>query len=144
MRRFQFFRACFPVLALGLLAVVGCGSGGSTVTGNVTFNGKPVQEGYVNFYPTDGKSAPAGGAIKDGRYSVRNVAPGKNRVEVTSTPTGGTAASSMEETLKSKETKLPDNMIAPKDQGNNATHEISGSTELNLDIKTAVSSDGKR
>jgi hypothetical protein len=144
MSRFQFWVVGFPAIAIGLSALVGCGASGSTVTGNVTFNGKPVQEGYVNFYPTDGKSAPAGGAIKDGRYSVRNVSPGKNRVEVTSTPTGGTAASSMEETVKSKETKRPDNMVAPNDQGNNATHEISGSTELNLDLKTSISSDGKR
>jgi len=143
MRRFHFFRASFPILALGLLAAVGCGSKGSTVSGTVTFNGKPVPEGYINFYPADGKSAPAGGAIKDGRYSVSNVAVGKNRVEVTSNPSG-TAPSSMDESIKAKETKRSADTIALTDQGNSQTHEISGSTELNLDIKTSNSSDGKR
>jgi hypothetical protein len=59
--------------ALALLALAGCGEGArmGDVSGAVTFDGKPVEDGAITFVPADGKSPTAGGAIKDGRYAVR-------------------------------------------------------------------------
>lgn len=140
-----FLRVVVPTLVILALAA-GCGGSGSTVSGTVTFNGQPVERGYINFYPADGKGAPVGGEIKGGKYTVRNVSPGKNRVDVTSTPlSAGNAPSTMDEGIKAaKDAKRAPDEVGPKDEGNGKEHEIgTGSTELNLTIKTASSSDGK-
>lgn len=69
-------RICEQVLPLGLLAltslVVGCGegdSGGATVKGIVTFQGKPVSEGAITFVP-HGKPAAWSSIAADGTFSL--------------------------------------------------------------------------
>jgi hypothetical protein len=53
------------------LILAGCSSNNlAVVKGAVTFDGKPIEKGAINFYPADGKSSTAGGEIKDGQYSV--------------------------------------------------------------------------
>ncbi|WP_417383537.1 hypothetical protein [Gimesia sp.] len=43
------------------------------VTGNVTFDGKPVSQGEIWFIPAAGREAPQAGAIiKEGQYRVEN------------------------------------------------------------------------
>ena len=44
----------FLVLCLALLACLGCG-GTATVSGNVTYAGKPVERGRISFLPLDDK-----------------------------------------------------------------------------------------
>ncbi len=64
--------------ALILIAVCAIGCGGSIgdlpdkfeVTGSVTFDGEPVEDGAIVFDSADGQSTPVGGAIVDGKYSV--------------------------------------------------------------------------
>src|SRR5262245_50489194 len=144
MNRSIFLRTSFTVLILCLASVLGCGGNGSTVSGTVTFNGEPIENGHINFYPADGKGAPVGGEIKNGKYTAKNVTPGKNKVEVISyAKTPGTG--SMDDAIKAaKDAKLPADMVAPNDEGNGQTHEIgTGSSELNLTLKTRVSTDGK-
>lgn len=142
MSRSGFQRSCFLIFAFVLLGCLGCGGQGSTVSGTVTYNGQPVEKGHINFIPADGKGTPVGGDIKNGQYSVKGVAPGKNRVEVSSYTTAAT--DSMGDATKDKKAKLPADAIAPNDEGNGKTHEIgSGSTELDLKLTTASSSDGK-
>lgn len=53
-------------------AVAGCDSGPptGTVSGDVRFEGQPVEKGTITFYPTDGKSPTSGGEITGGKYSV--------------------------------------------------------------------------
>lgn len=70
---------------LGLVIWAGCGksSGGVTVSGTVTFDGRPVEEGYVTFSPADGKGPARGGPIKDGKFTVTDVMPGEKIVSVT-------------------------------------------------------------
>jgi len=56
----------------------GCGSSEEgpqrmVVTGQVTYDGKPVSQGEIWFLPAEGRSAPQAGAkIKDGKYRVEN------------------------------------------------------------------------
>jgi putative membrane-bound dehydrogenase-like protein len=52
------------------------------VTGNVTFAGKPVESGAIQFDATDAKQPTVAGEIKRGRYSV-NVQPGDANVRFT-------------------------------------------------------------
>jgi hypothetical protein len=61
---------------LGCIATAGCGPSGSSVSGKITLNGSPVSDGYVTFFPEDGKSPAQGAQIKDGAYSVSGVVPG--------------------------------------------------------------------
>jgi len=64
------------------LLLAGCGGDGRIdVAGQVTFDGKPIDQGTIDFVPADGEGPTAGGLIQGGRYSVR-VAPGKKRVEI--------------------------------------------------------------
>jgi hypothetical protein len=68
--------------AVGLL--VGCSGEGDTgeVSGTVNFDGKPVEDGAINFFPTDGKSPTAGDVIKDGKYSINKVPVGNMKVTI--------------------------------------------------------------
>jgi hypothetical protein len=63
-------RILAALLALTLFG--GCGSGlpeRGKVTGKVTFNGKPVPQGTVTFYPKTGRSA-SGRIQPDGTYTL--------------------------------------------------------------------------
>ena len=73
-------------IAVGLvacaLAAAGCdGSGLADVSGTVTVDGTPIEEGAITFYPVDGQGQTAGGPIKDGKYSVP-VSVGKMKVSI--------------------------------------------------------------
>ena len=60
--------AALVAAAAGLLS--GCGSSLATVSGTVTYDGKPVEDGYITFTPADGKGKDGGGPIKNGHYRV--------------------------------------------------------------------------
>jgi hypothetical protein len=53
----------------------------SEINGTVTVEGTPVGAGSITFFPADGQGPTAGGAIKDGKYSVK-VPPGKLKVSI--------------------------------------------------------------
>jgi hypothetical protein len=66
-------------LALGLCC--GCSGGKPTVSGEVTLDGKPLEEGIIRFVPADGKSQTASAPISKGRYRAEPP-PGEHRVEI--------------------------------------------------------------
>ncbi len=57
-----------------LLTLAGCGIEGPervVVTGEVTYQGQPLEKGQIRFVPAPGSKAPASGAlVVDGRYTV--------------------------------------------------------------------------
>lgn len=72
-----------------LILSLGCSPGGperAAVSGTVKINGRPVSQGAINFFPTEGNKGPeAGTNIMDGQYKIdRATGPvlGKNRVEL--------------------------------------------------------------
>jgi hypothetical protein len=70
------------LLALSLLVVLGCGSDNTIRwTGEVTFEGTPVESGSIRFEPVGGQGQTAGAAIIQGKYSVE-LTPGKYNLEV--------------------------------------------------------------
>jgi hypothetical protein len=81
-RRPFFLPAVVPLLAAALLT--GCGSP-CAVSGDVTYEGQPVEQGQITFYPADGKGPPAGAPISRGRYEVSGLVPGPKLVEITAT-----------------------------------------------------------
>jgi hypothetical protein len=72
----------FAGLAVCALLAAGCdGSGMADVSGTVTVDGTPIEEGAITFFPIDGQGPTAGGPIKDGKYSVK-VPLGKMKVTI--------------------------------------------------------------
>jgi hypothetical protein len=71
---------------LGLFALAGCSEEKNEVTGTVTFDDKPIEEGVIKFEPVDKNSPlhPEGGIIKDGKYTVK-AKPGSYKVTVEAT-----------------------------------------------------------
>jgi hypothetical protein len=65
---------------------IGCGGSNlATVQGNVTFDGKPVEQGLIVFEPADGAGPVAGGTIQNGKYRLASeggVVPGKMIVRI--------------------------------------------------------------
>ena len=83
----------FTGSGLGLLLVaciLGCsgrtGPERAIVSGSVTYDGQPVDDGMIRFVPAEGTKAPVSGAvIKAGRYTVDShggVPVGTRRVEI--------------------------------------------------------------
>jgi hypothetical protein len=74
------------ILALACLWSAGCSGGLAEVSGTVHLDGRPIEEGAINFIPIEGTQGPASGAaIRDGKYHIprsKGVAPGKHRVEL--------------------------------------------------------------
>ncbi|MCC9607587.1 hypothetical protein LOC68_11995 [Blastopirellula sp. JC732] len=69
--------------ALLLAASVGCsGDGKTTVQGVATFNGQPIEKGYVELAPVGGVGQFASAEIKDGKFTLRTN-PGMRQVKVT-------------------------------------------------------------
>ena len=97
--------ACF-LLSLALVSGSGCsdGSGLQPVSGTVSFQGKPLDQGAIQFLPVEGSRTESGAGIKDGQYSIpaeNGLAPGKYKVTVFSYDERGA--------------KIPDNTTMPGD-----------------------------
>ena len=77
-------------LCTGTAAIVGCGGDGIErvgVSGTVSYQGQPVQEGMISFEP-QGAGTPAGAIIKDGKYDATGtgaVPVGRYRVRISAT-----------------------------------------------------------
>lgn len=55
-----------------MLALLGCGGKVMVpVSGAVSFNGTPVEEGEIVFQPEDASEAPDAGAIKNGEFAFK-------------------------------------------------------------------------
>jgi len=79
-------RFCWSLLFLLCMIDSGCGQRErwATLSGSVSFNGEPVQQGTILFYPEKGQVA--GAAIENGKYAISSApgaALGTNRVEIT-------------------------------------------------------------
>jgi hypothetical protein len=53
-----------------LILLSGCGSPYQALTGEVTFNGKPLPEGSISLVPEEKNGAGAVAIIKNGRFSI--------------------------------------------------------------------------
>jgi hypothetical protein len=119
------------------LFVSGCGGDTGRVTGEVTYEGKPVEQGMISFQPADGKGPSAGGIIENGRYTATKVPPGPKVVQIEATPATGSVRISSEERAKApKSGGKPNRLIPPKAEGNNAKVEIKvGDQKLDFHLK---------
>jgi hypothetical protein len=103
--------ATLPVLAL--VSTIGCGGGSGgvkkvTVTGSVTYDGKPVENGLVTFTLAEAGlkgGSNAQGPVVNGKFSVPGVSPGNNSVTVTG---GGPAPQDQGPMTYDNRAKMPD------------------------------------
>ncbi|MBA4063589.1 MAG: carboxypeptidase regulatory-like domain-containing protein [Isosphaera sp.] len=75
------------VLAAALVAAAGCGTAeewGGTVSGTVTFDGRPLRSGAVTLVGADGRAR--NGEVVDGRYAVEAPPLGPCKVLVVTAP----------------------------------------------------------
>jgi len=71
--------------SMTVLCLTGCGPSGPNlhrVAGTVTFDGKPVEEGRIQFRAVDGDQRAFSGMIESGEYELETVS-GKMSVEIT-------------------------------------------------------------
>ncbi len=61
------------MVLLSALAAAGCGPSTISVSGKVTYEGEPVEEGSIAFEAPDGSSPSVGGRIEKGEYRVADV-----------------------------------------------------------------------
>jgi hypothetical protein len=121
------------LVALSVAFAGGCGSSSSTVSGDVTYEGQPVGNGRITFFPADGKGPVAGGPIVNGHYKVANQFPGRKVVKIEAVKAVPFARSSEEMARMAAANQArgdgsglidPADVIPPDAQGNNATVEI--------------------
>jgi hypothetical protein len=69
---------------VGAVAILlpGCSRPVGTVSGKVTYQGKPLKGGSVGFVSSEGRLSFASGIKEDGTYSVPNIAGGSYKVTV--------------------------------------------------------------
>jgi len=74
------------VISACLLVVGGCGeSGGPSLTGSVTYNGAPVENGLITFEAVNGGTS-FGAGVSDGKYIAKKVYTGQFKVTVQANP----------------------------------------------------------
>jgi hypothetical protein len=123
-------------LLAGLLAPVllGCGSSESIVSGSVTVNGQPLQQGFITFFPTSGTKSACGAEVINGQYQAKATSPGPRRVVIAGTPNvQAVAHANGPTTLK----MVPSaNQVSPQARGNQQIVEIhQGKQTLNFTLE---------
>ena len=103
------------VIGIGICA--GCGGSGGRVgvAGNVTLDGKPIEDGSIVFESADRSGPSAGGKIQQGAYSLADdsgVMPGKKTVRIfamrkTGKQVAGGVASDMSQMVDEIEQYVP-------------------------------------
>jgi len=84
-------RGCWSIaLTVAAVLVGGCGQARwadtAPVAGHVTLEGRPIEDGDIQFGPEDPHRSPTAARIKRGRYSGRATV-GRNRVSITASGT---------------------------------------------------------
>lgn len=140
----QFLLAALAAVMAAFAA--GCGSGGgTTVSGQVTYEEAPVASGQIMFTPADGKGPIVGGPISAGSYSLSEVPPGQKVVQVSSIEDAPVILSSEDMAKAAQSGKPaappPKVMVPPNAGGNGATVEIkSGKQTLDIHLQKPAGS----
>jgi len=115
------------------------------LSGTVTYDGQPVENGTITQLPEDGKGPSAGGPISGGEYRVEGVTPGRKIVRILGVKAVAHARTSEELRLQAEEAARqgkvgadpePAVTIPPDARGNNATVELKpGSQTLDFQLE---------
>ena len=124
-------RATYLLLLVGALAVTGCKQGNS-LSGSVTYNGEPVENGTITFASADGSGPGFGVQIVNGNYSTDKVRLGSHRAYVRGLTKAETLTREEYMEIREKAGKragLPVDYIAEDAKGNNQTFDIKGGAQ---------------
>ena len=77
----QWWGFILPIV-LATLLTMGCEPSLSTVSGNVTVDGKPLEKGAISYVPADAKGVPVTADVAGGKYELQVMA-GKKFVQIT-------------------------------------------------------------
>jgi hypothetical protein len=140
MSRFLIRFGCLVFLAW---VVVGCARKPSYVTGTVTYEGAPVQSGYITFIPVDGQGASTGGQIVRGKYKVEDVSPGTKRVEIRAgaqlADMPDVDAPKTQPVGKAAPQRSDEELIPPDAEGNNVSVDIGkGNQKIDFPLERPV------
>lgn len=140
-------------MLLTLAFVAGCGEKTATVSGTVTFNGKPVEYGTISFRPT-GSGQVFAAEIHNGAYSAPGAHAGEHKVEIHGLKKFDRPAS-QEEALRlanearakgntgANELANPTDYIPANAEGNMKVIEVgSGNQTINFDLKAPMPENG--
>lgn len=122
-------------LALVLLTTIGCGGRSASVSGIVTVDGSPVNQGTVTFSPTNGGMRASGDIEEDGSYTIRT-----NRDSGLDVGEYDVAVMSREVVVTSPEAPpMPGKYFVPRRYGKVSTSGLhytveKGSNEINLEL----------
>ncbi|WP_153556622.1 peptidase associated/transthyretin-like domain-containing protein [Roseimaritima sediminicola] len=105
------FHSCCVLLALSCFAVLGCGPGGSEVSGTVLVGDQPAPRGTVNLDGEEGSYR--GGIGEDGTFTIENVPEGSYQVAVAGV-LDKAPASGMGEDMYNQSGPPPKSLIDPK------------------------------
>ena len=121
--------ASLGVFVVAVILILGCdGVRMADVGGTVKYEGLPIDEGTIAFYPADGKGPSAGGPIKNGQYSAK--APLGNMKVTVSWPKGtGVKRKLYENDPKSAEIELKNESLPGK-------YTSPTTTELTFEVKS--------
>jgi hypothetical protein len=137
-RTMRFGRSTILLITVSLWSIVGCRQANS-VSGTVTYNGEPVEDGSVTFTSADGSGPGFGAQVVNGQYKADKVRLGKHVASVR----GLTKAPVLtkEESVKAHERRdnrygLPIDYIPEDATGNRETFEIErGKQTLDFALK---------
>lgn len=112
---------CCGLMSAFLLLLLGCGGGDplgrKAISGTVTLNGSPVEQGNISFEPDGGGATTSSGSvIKAGKFAMAKdvgLPPGKYRVRV-HVPKPGTVMPEDTVTMPGEETPPPAEMAPPE------------------------------
>src|SRR5437763_15199822 len=131
------------ILLTALLILSGCGGdplGRHAVSGNVTFNGAPLEKGNISFHPVEKSSTSGGTVIEGGKYSIKQdkgLPAGKYRVQINA-PVPGTGGTAQTNAPPGEPIPPPQEMIPP-DWNEKSEHTIEvtekGPYQFNFDAK---------
>ena len=129
------------LLALWVLPL-GCSRTDAALSGTVTYDGKPVENGQITFTPVDGQGQPVGAPIRNGKYKISSLIPGPNIVKIEAVNTSGIAMSNEEMKRRAQSKKSGEatvetgNLIPASAEGNNTQVEVAaGSKTLDFHLK---------
>ena len=141
--RIRWHGAC---AGLACVFLSGCSdSNRAEVYGVVTLDGKPVEQGVINFFPTgDNKGPSAGSTIEGGRYEIaseKGVVVGANRVSISSVQATGRKIQSVDAVHEERLEAVPPQYNSQS----SLTHDVQpGTNELNFELTGRVPIESSR
>jgi hypothetical protein len=106
-------RLCLAVLLAAFLAAGGCSrssNGRLAISGKVTLDGTPLDQGLISFNPAKEKMPSAGAAIVAGAYhmpATKGLLPGMYKVAIDSADPNGATATPAQYTMRIPVSRIP-------------------------------------